>query len=222
MAIHRPNLKVVLLLIVSTALFLGLAAWGWGGWTGLLAHPARAGACLLMVLSTIAVVFTDANVSGFMRKDAHGRWVIAPAVLVFLALAYLPAYADRSDVWTLDGNVVRYLGLTLLSVGIVFRVGPIFVLGRRFTWPLASQEEHRLVTTGFYRFIRHPSYLGALLGTAGWVLVFRSGIGLLLTVLLIAMLVIVIRAEESLLLSEFGEEYAAHQRRTWRLLPFLF
>jgi len=78
------------------------------------------------------------------------------------------------------------------------------------------------VTTGFYRFIRHPSYLGALLGTVGWVLVFRSGIGLLLTVLLIAMLVIVIRAEESLLLSEFGEEYAAYQRRTWLLLPFLF
>lgn len=67
MATHRPNLKVVLLLIVSTALFLGLAAWGWGDWTGLLAHPARAGACLLMVLSTIAVVSptpTSAGSSG--------------------------------------------------------------------------------------------------------------------------------------------------------------
>jgi protein-S-isoprenylcysteine O-methyltransferase Ste14 len=98
----------------------------------------------------------------------------------------------------------------------------MFVLGRRFTWPLASQEAHRLETSGFYRVIRHPSYLGALLGGAGWVLVFRSGIGLILIGLLVPVLLGVIREEEALLATEFGDEYAAYRRRTWRLLPFLY
>ena len=73
-----------------------------------------------------------------------------------------------------------------------------------------------------YRIIRHPSYLGALLGGSGWVLVFRSGIGLLLIALLVPVLIGTIRAEEAQLLSEFGENYADYRRRTWRLLPFLY
>jgi protein-S-isoprenylcysteine O-methyltransferase Ste14 len=175
-----------------------------------------------VALATAAAIFTDINLGGCTRPDARGRWILAPVALLTLVLTWLPAYSDRRDLWTLDGDAVRYLGLALLAVGSVLRVGPMFALGRRFTWPLATQEVHRLVTTGFYRFIRHPSYLGALLGGIGWVLVFRSGIGLLLIALLVPVLIGMIRAEEARLLSEFGENYADYRRRTWRLLPFLY
>jgi protein-S-isoprenylcysteine O-methyltransferase Ste14 len=222
MARRMPNPVVSLLMVVSVALFLGLAAWGWGGWAGLIAHPARAGACLVMILATIAALFTDIHLGGFKRPDARGRWLLAPMILIALALTWSPAYCDRRDLWTLDGDAVRYLGLALLSIGCVLRVGPMFVLGRRFTWPLASQEVHRLVTTGFYRYIRHPSYLGALLGMAGWVLVFRSGIGLVPFALLILLFLPILGAEEALLLSEFGETYEDYRRRTWRLIPFVY
>jgi protein-S-isoprenylcysteine O-methyltransferase Ste14 len=222
MTIRTPRPGVLLLVIVSAAMFVGLAAWGWGGWDALMAHPARAGACLVVVLASLAAAFTDLNLAGFTRKDSRGRWVLVPVALLSLAMAGLPAYLDRRDLWTLDGNAVRYLGLALLGLGCVLRVGPMFALGDRFTWPLARQESHRLVTTGFYRYIRHPSYLGALLGGAGWVLVFRCGIGALLFALLIPLGAPLVRAEEALLRQEFGEEYAAYERRTWRLIPFLF
>jgi protein-S-isoprenylcysteine O-methyltransferase Ste14 len=217
-----PSPAVLLVAIVSAALFIGLAAWGWGGWSGLMAHPARAGAVLMVVVATVVALFTDLNLGGCSRPDARGRWVLAPAALISLTIAGLPPHADRRDIATLDGDAIRYLGLALLVVGCVLRVGPMFVLGRRFTWPLASQEAHRLETAGFYRVIRHPSYLGALLGAAGWVLVFRSGIGLILVILLVPVLLHVIREEEARLEAEFGEEYAAYRRRTWRLLPFLY
>src|SRR5882757_5776226 len=54
---------------------------------------------------------------------------------------------------------------------------------------------------------RHPSYLGLLVNSLGWALAFRSGVGMLLTALLIPPLVARIRAEERLLRTQFGKEY---------------
>jgi protein-S-isoprenylcysteine O-methyltransferase Ste14 len=98
----------------------------------------------------------------------------------------------------------------------------MFVLGRRFSALVAIQEGHTLVTEGPYRLVRNPSYLGALLAAAGWSLVFRSGLGLLVVALLAWLLVVRIDAEEALLASEFGDEYDAYRRRTWRLVPWLY
>jgi protein-S-isoprenylcysteine O-methyltransferase Ste14 len=85
------------------------------------------------------------------------------------------------------------------------------------------QPDHLLKTDGFYRFVRHPSYLGALLAMAGWALVFRSIVGLLLTAAICVPIVARIRAEEEFLVQEFGDQYRAYQQRTqWRLLPLIY
>jgi protein-S-isoprenylcysteine O-methyltransferase Ste14 len=87
---------------------------------------------------------------------------------------------------------------------------------------VAIQPGHALVTTGVYGVIRHPSYLGLLINSLGWALAFRSGVGVLLTALLIPPLLARIRAEETLLHSQFGGEYDAYRSRTWRLIPGLY
>jgi protein-S-isoprenylcysteine O-methyltransferase Ste14 len=217
-----PTPGIVLITSVSIFIFFGLAAWGWGSVSGLLAHPARAGAFLVMIAANVAACFSGMSLAGFSRPGARRRWILIPVTLLSLLLAWLPAYCDRHDIWTLDGDAVRYLGLALLTIGCVFRVGPMFALGSRFTWPLANQEHHELVTTGFYRYIRHPSYLGAILGMIGWVLVFRSSIGLLLILFFLLFFHGVVRDEESLLMTEFGNDYAEYQRRTWRFLPYVW
>lgn len=98
----------------------------------------------------------------------------------------------------------------------------MFVLGRRFSGLVAIQPGHELVTTGIYSAIRHPSYLGLLVSTLGWVLAFRSAAGVLLTVLLIPAVLARIRSEEALLASHFGRQYEAYRQRTWRLVPGLY
>jgi protein-S-isoprenylcysteine O-methyltransferase Ste14 len=79
-----------------------------------------------------------------------------------------------------------------------------------------------LVTSGVYGVIRHPSYLGLLVNAVGWALAFRSGVGVLLTALIIPPLLARIGAEERLLRTQFGGEYDAYRSRTSRLIPGLY
>jgi protein-S-isoprenylcysteine O-methyltransferase Ste14 len=70
-------------------------------------------------------------------------------------------------------------------------------------------QGHELVTEGLNRMIRHPSYLGLLLGLFGWALAFRSEPGVLVSLLMIPKLVARMNSEEALLASVFGEQYSA-------------
>lgn len=214
--------SAVVITTTSVALYLGLAALGWGGWISLMAHPARAAAVVAIVASSIAAMFSRGNLSSGRREDTRNRWIFIPFLIIGIALGWLPAYTDRRDIMTIDGDPVRYFGLALFIVGSTLRIAPVFVLGRRFSGLVAIQEGHTLVTGGLYRVIRHPSYLGLLLGLFGWCLVFRGALGLLVALLLLPPLVARMNSEEALLDSEFGEQYAAYRKRTWRLLPFLY
>ena len=139
-----------------------------------------------------------------------------------LLAGYLPAYTDRKEFWTLDGDAIRWLGVLLFAAGGALRLWPVFVLGHRFSGLVAIQPGHQLVTSGVYRVIRHPSYLGLLVNALGWALAFRSAVGVLLTALMFPPLLARIRAEERMLRTQFGPEYDAYCSRTSRLLPGLY
>jgi protein-S-isoprenylcysteine O-methyltransferase Ste14 len=221
MAVRYPDAPLLLIVIASAAIFMGLPAWGWGSFSGFVDHPARVGACLVIVLASLAVLFSGTSLGRGLVADARTPWILLLVFGFTMVMAWLPAYADRRDIATLDGDFSRYIGLALLILGCILRVGPMFELGPRFRPPWIKQEDHRLVTTGFYRYVRNPSYLGALLIMMGWFLVFRSGPGLLLSLLSIPVAIPFIRREEAMLQEEFGDAYVAYKNRTWRLIPFV-
>src|SRR5438094_145598 len=215
-----PAPKLAVFTVVATLAYLGLAILGWGGFAGFFGHPALiALAGTLFVLTGVAL-FSGGNLSPGEREDRTNRWVIAAFGVIGFLAAYLPAYTDREEFWTIDGDTVRWLGVVLFAAGGALRLWPVFVLGHRFSGLVAIQRGHTLVTHGVYGVIRHPSYLGLLVSSLGWALAFRSGLGVLLTALLIPPLIARINAEE--LRSHFGEEYEAYRSRTSRLLPGIY
>jgi len=98
----------------------------------------------------------------------------------------------------------------------------VYVLRNRFSGLVAIQPGHTLETTGIYGVIRNPSYLGMFISALGWVLAFRSVVGVLLVASLLVPLVARIQAEERLLREHFGAEYEAYCVRTWRLVPGIY
>lgn len=149
---------------VSIAVYLGLAALGWGGVGAFLAHPARVVLVVITVLLAIAALLAGGNLSPGEREDRTNRWVLPVFGVIGFASAWLPAYTDRLDLWCIDGDAVRWLGVVLYAAGGALRVWPVYVLGNRFSGLVAIQPGHTLVTGGIYQYVRNPSYLGLLIG----------------------------------------------------------
>jgi len=207
---------------LSIGLYLALAIIGGGGIEAFFSSPARTALVIVTLALGVASLFVDGNLSPGLREDRGNRWVIAAFLIIGLLAAYLPAWADRENVWRLDGDAGRWLGVALLAAGGVLRLWPVAVLGRRFSGLVAIQPGHELVTTGIYNRIRHPSYLGLLISALGWGLAFNTAVGLFLALANIPPLVARMNAEERLLSSEFGGAYEEYRAQTARLIPGVY
>jgi protein-S-isoprenylcysteine O-methyltransferase Ste14 len=217
-----PAPQLILLNLVATLAYLGLAVLGWGGFAAFFTNPARIALTTILFALSGAALFTSGNLSSGEREDRSNRWVLWVFAVIGLLAAWLPAYSERIEFWTFGGDAVRWLGVLLFALGGALRLWPVFVLGHRFSGLVAIQKGHRLVTTGIYSRIRNPSYLGLLISSLGWVLAFRSGVGVLLTALLIPPLIARMKAEEKLLQTQFGADYDVYRARTSRLIPGIY
>ncbi len=167
-------------------------------------------------------MFSSGNLSSGEQEDRGNRWVFIGFAVIAILMAYLPAYTDRKGIFVIDGDTTRWIGIAVCFIGGSLRLWPVFVLGNRFSGLVAIQPGHTLVTTGIYSKIRNPSYLGLLVGSLGWALAFRSGVGVLLALAMLVPLVGRMNAEEKLLREHFGSEYEAYYARTRRLIPRIY
>lgn len=78
-----------------------------------------------------------------------------------------------------------------------------------------------LVTTGIYRYMRHPQYAGILLFTLGWILHYPTLVTLLLWPVLVVAYVWLAKQEERQTLEDFGEAYAQYAGVTKRFIPYV-
>jgi protein-S-isoprenylcysteine O-methyltransferase Ste14 len=220
-------MRRIVIAIVSLAfsfVFLCLMVAAWGSWHGFFSNPARTALVVVSAGLFIAALFTDSSGLGSgVREDRSNRWVLFPLIASSILMVWLAPYLDRCNAWVWGGEAVRWIGVVLTLVGGCLRLAPVFALGRRFSGLVAIQPNHKLKTDGLYRVIRHPSYLGLLIGALGWMLVFRCvEPGLILTAVLLIVLIARMNSEERLLQDQFGVEYAEYKKRTWRLIPELY
>src|SRR5439155_8499777 len=117
-----------------------------------------------------------------------------------------------------------YLFGFLLFLGdLILRWYSIAYLGRYFTVDVSISAEHKLIDSGPYRHIRHPTYMGALLAFLGLGFCFGNWLSILfLTLPIIAAFLWRIRIEERVLLEPLGQNYGVYVERTKRFIPFVY
>lgn len=116
---------------------------------------------------------------------------------------------------------MRWAGCALIVTGLVLRIWSIHVLARFFTVDVSVQQGHELVRHGPYRWVRHPSYTGALLCFLGLAVGLGNALALpLLFVPVCWAFARRIRVEEQALREAFPQAYADYAAQTGRLLPW--
>jgi protein-S-isoprenylcysteine O-methyltransferase Ste14 len=96
-------------------------------------------------------------------------------------------------------------------------------LGPAWSFVPKADQVTGLVTTGPYRLVRHPIYLGLVVLSLGQALAFGSWLGCLIVLVgIIPTFAWRARAEETLLSRTFGERYALYCRQTKMIIPYLF
>ncbi|MCI4349985.1 MAG: isoprenylcysteine carboxylmethyltransferase family protein [Thermoplasmata archaeon] len=152
------------------------------------------------------------------RSDQGSFLVVFVGIFVAITASNL---LRGAGVGLLPGWTVA-VGLALLGTGIAVRLWAVRSLGRFFSYVVELQSEHRIVTAGPYRWLRHPSYTGVILAALGYAVIVGSWAGALVVAAGVGGVIgYRVSVEERALLARFGPEYRVYIGRTWRLFPFL-
>jgi protein-S-isoprenylcysteine O-methyltransferase Ste14 len=171
------------------------------------------------VVAVLALVRRRLKPSPTLSRIAGWRWYV-PVVLLPMEWVLPPAlialHVGEIEAGWLPAQV---FGLTVGLAGAVVLVWASLLLGRLLIHEAAVREDHALIESGPYRFVRHPVYAGYL------ALLLGSGVASLNVCLWllwpISLLGIRIQAaaEEQLLEARFGQDYERYVQRTGRLVP---
>jgi len=165
----------------------------------------------------------DRGVDVRATADQGSRTLIVISLWSGVLVAFLTAWTVPAAQIPGSGWPILLGGLVLMWGGIALRVWAIRTLGRFFRTVIVIQDEHRMISDGPYRLIRHPSYAGSLLTLAGIGLALGNWLSLLVAVLgALIGFTRRIRIEESVLQTRFGDAYTTYVCRTWRLVPFIW
>jgi protein-S-isoprenylcysteine O-methyltransferase Ste14 len=112
------------------------------------------------------------------------------------------------------------LGVVVVAAGLALRAWAVHELGRFFKFTVVVQADHRVVDTGPYRLVRHPSYTGLLIVELGLGIMLGTWLSIP-ACLLPPLMAFAIRLvhEERVLADELGDPYRTYMARTHRLVP---
>jgi protein-S-isoprenylcysteine O-methyltransferase Ste14 len=153
--------------------------------------------------------------------DKGSLWLLFGLITIGYALSFAigATRIGRMAGW----NTFFAIGMALFVIGLWIRIYSIRTLKQYFTYSVAKVENHTIITTGLYRFIRHPGYLGQLIIFLGISMSMSNWLSILLMMIPVTLGYLYrIQVEEKFMLDQLGEIYKSYRERTKRLLPLLY
>jgi protein-S-isoprenylcysteine O-methyltransferase Ste14 len=181
------------------------------------------GACASWMLPEVVAWRVKRSTDSSMARDQGSLNLVAVLWWSGIAMDFSLSLLLPQAAISWKRTSVFFVGICFMLLGIALRWYSAGTLGKYFTFDVAIQTGQTLVEVGPYRYIRHPSYSGALLTLLGFGLALGNWLGLAANLSCMGFAYTYrISVEEAALASALGESYKQYMRRTWRLVPFLF
>jgi len=118
---------------------------------------------------------------------------------------------------------ISFFGFVIILIGLSIRLLAIRTLAEQFTYTVKIISNHKLITSGIYKYIRHPSYLGQSLIFLGSGIVFSNWLSILFLFFPNFLAAIYrISIEEKVLIEHFSDQYKEYINRTKLLMPWIY
>jgi protein-S-isoprenylcysteine O-methyltransferase Ste14 len=165
----------------------------------------------------ISAIGVKRNVKGTGWGRSFTIRIIAVIIIIFI-LQVTPVGQLLGDRFS---YAVQVIGVILCAAGVAFAIWARYHLGRDWSGTPSMKEGHELVTSGPYKFVRHPIYTGVILALFGSGLV--NGI-IWLAVFVIFTIVFLrrISIEERYMMQLFPDKYPEYKKHTKALIPFVW
>lgn len=153
------------------------------------------------------------------------RWTLLwMIVLIFLISRFI---SHQQGLHILDTSahpitLLQIIGIILTGIGLIIAIVARKTLADNWSSDVELKKDHKLITKGIYKYIRHPIYTGIDLMGLGAIIVDQSLLVLLFYLCVIVFLIFKMKKEEALLLKHFPKEYASYMKKTNALIPFIY
>ncbi len=162
-----------------------------------------------------------------IRRTNWGReWLIRIAVIIAIVIfidstSSFGNFARRGEFYGHPTTgALATIGAVLCIVGIAIAIWARVHLGRDWSPAPALKEGHELVTSGPYKFVRHPIYTGIILAVLGSTLTIP--VWIIMFFVISGMFIWRVHVEEELMMKQFPDKYPEYKKRTWALIPFVW
>jgi protein-S-isoprenylcysteine O-methyltransferase Ste14 len=175
----------------------------------------------LWVIFIVYWVVSAIGTKKIVRHTGSNWWRIIFIIVVIIGIWFSQEFSSLRTNPVAQTLPVQIISTVLVAAGMAFAVWARVHLGKNWSPTPSVQENHELVTSGPYRFVRHPIYTGiitALLGSAltgglVWILVFLAFTG---------MIAWRVGKEEEFMQETFPDQYPAYKKRTKAVIPFIW
>lgn len=152
----------------------------------------------------------------------RGLYYRIPVVLgYFLMFSKVPLTQWLDDRIIPRTQVIAVVAIAITLAGLAFAVWARVYLGTNWSSAPMIKQQHQLIRSGPYRFVRHPIYSGILLAMVGTFLANGKVRGALAVLLVWFAWSVKSRIEEQFMVQTFGAEYEEYRRTTGALFPRL-
>jgi len=181
-----------------------------------------------LIFSCFAIFILFWLATAFSTKRTVKRAKIPfAAVLLLLPFAVIEMWffgprvlGSGAVIWTVTPFIAVVADVLALS-GLVVMLWARVTIGRNWSGGVVLKEDHELIQSGPYAYVRHPIYSGVFLLMLGFTVFRGQAPALVMMVMVVVLLSLKASQEEKLLVSHFPVEYPAYRKRVKALIPFV-